>query len=94
MKRISSYFELFVAALSVEIVLLIFDSLHCGSDIDECQNSPSPCAKNEKCTNLPGSHRCSCEDGYEQDTSTTGCHRVSHRVSQSKDIIIALCKYI
>ncbi|KAK7840420.1 wall-associated receptor kinase 3 [Quercus suber] len=57
------------------------------SDIDECQNSPSPCAKNEICTNLHGDYKCSCKKGYEQHTSTTGCHRVS----QSKDIIIALC---
>ncbi|KAK9993775.1 hypothetical protein SO802_023478 [Lithocarpus litseifolius] len=58
---------------------------HGCEDIDECQNSP--CAKNEICKNLPGSHKCSCKDGYEQETSTTGCHRPS----QSKDIIIALC---
>ncbi|XP_065637700.1 wall-associated receptor kinase 2-like [Quercus suber] len=61
--------------------------VHGCKDIDECQNSPSPCAKNEICTNLHGDYKCSCKKGYEQHTSTTGCHRVS----QSKDIIIALC---
>ncbi|KAL4596056.1 hypothetical protein ACB092_12G136700 [Castanea dentata] len=59
--------------------------VHGCKDIDECQNSPSPCDKNEKCNNILGSHNCSCKDGYERDT--TGCNRVS----QSKDIIIALC---
>ncbi|XVF39225.1 hypothetical protein PTKIN_Ptkin01aG0018600 [Pterospermum kingtungense] len=46
--------------------------LHQGCiDIDECKLS-SPCDSNAKCSNLPGSFKCSCKRGYEGDGKING----------------------
>ncbi|XP_055019138.1 nidogen-2 [Boleophthalmus pectinirostris] len=34
-------------------------------DIDECVESASSCGAHAQCVNLPGSHRCQCQTGYE-----------------------------
>ncbi|XP_076799587.1 uncharacterized protein LOC143444282 [Clavelina lepadiformis] len=34
------------------------------SDIDECNEPISPCDTNARCSNLIGSYRCTCNDGY------------------------------
>ncbi|XP_072319180.1 nidogen-2 [Eucyclogobius newberryi] len=34
-------------------------------DIDECAESVSSCGAHAQCLNLPGSHRCQCQTGYE-----------------------------
>lgn len=38
------------------------------ADIDECQESNGGCS--QICNNLPGSHECACENGYQIDAST------------------------
>ena len=40
------------------------------TDIDECSAEPSPCA-GTACTNLPGSYRCDCEEGFEANGNGT-----------------------
>ncbi|XP_025758764.1 nidogen-2 isoform X4 [Oreochromis niloticus] len=34
-------------------------------DIDECAEGSGTCGDNSECVNLPGSHRCHCQTGYE-----------------------------
>uniref|UniRef100_A0A8D3E7C2 Nidogen 2a (osteonidogen) n=1 Tax=Scophthalmus maximus TaxID=52904 RepID=A0A8D3E7C2_SCOMX len=34
-------------------------------DVDECAESSSSCGAHAQCVNLPGSHRCQCQSGYE-----------------------------
>uniref|UniRef100_A0A3Q2ZSC3 Nidogen 2a (osteonidogen) n=1 Tax=Kryptolebias marmoratus TaxID=37003 RepID=A0A3Q2ZSC3_KRYMA len=34
-------------------------------DIDECAEGVSSCGENSQCSNLPGSHRCQCQRGFE-----------------------------
>nr|XP_043905348.1 nidogen-2 isoform X2 [Solea senegalensis] len=34
-------------------------------DVDECAEGSSPCSAHAQCVNLPGSHRCQCQSGYE-----------------------------
>ncbi|KAL2087412.1 hypothetical protein ACEWY4_016240 [Coilia grayii] len=38
--------------------------VRCEEDIDECSDPEFPAGCNQKCYNLPGSYRCSCENGY------------------------------
>lgn len=35
------------------------------ADVDECAESSSSCGAHAQCVNLPGSHRCQCQSGYE-----------------------------
>lgn len=35
------------------------------SDVDECAEGLSSCGENSQCLNLPGSHRCQCQRGFE-----------------------------
>ena len=39
------------------------------SDIDECRES-NACGANTLCTNSPGNHTCSCQEGYAGDPYT------------------------
>ncbi|XP_075905464.1 nidogen-2 isoform X12 [Nelusetta ayraudi] len=34
-------------------------------DVDECAEGLAPCGAHAQCVNLPGSHRCQCQSGYE-----------------------------
>ena len=34
------------------------------ADIDECNNGSHVCDVNANCTNINGSHNCSCKEGY------------------------------
>lgn len=34
-------------------------------DIDECAESLTSCGAHSQCVNLPGSHRCQCQSGFE-----------------------------
>uniref|UniRef100_A0AAR2L688 Growth arrest-specific 6 n=1 Tax=Pygocentrus nattereri TaxID=42514 RepID=A0AAR2L688_PYGNA len=36
----------------------------CAEDIDECEDPTFLAGCNQQCSNLPGSYRCSCRDGY------------------------------
>jgi len=38
-------------------------------DVDECKEDPSPCGT--ACTNLPGSYRCDCDEGFESNGNGT-----------------------
>ncbi|XP_072514003.1 vitamin K-dependent protein S [Salminus brasiliensis] len=38
--------------------------LHCEEDINECEDPDFRAGCNQKCYNLPGSFRCTCDDGY------------------------------
>ena len=69
--------------------MVFCDGLQCVSDIDECKTS-NPCYK--ECYNFDGGFKCYCPKGYEGDAmkNGTGCHP---KVSQSRNVIIALCKY-
>ncbi|XP_061572566.1 low-density lipoprotein receptor [Cololabis saira] len=49
------------------------DSRTC-EDINEC-DEPDTCS--QICINLPGSHKCDCEDGFEMDPATNACKAVS-----------------
>ena len=40
-------------------------------DINECNNTPSPCE--DVCTNMEGSYQCSCSDHHEAVTEDGGC---------------------
>ena len=44
---------------------------NCVVDINECNNSPSPCA--EVCTNIDGSYTCSCNDSTSTVTADGDC---------------------
>lgn len=35
------------------------------ADVDECAEGLAPCGAHAQCVNLPGSHRCQCQSGYE-----------------------------
>lgn len=35
------------------------------ADTDECAEGLSSCGAHAQCVNLPGSHRCQCQSGYE-----------------------------
>lgn len=45
---------------TVSFSLSLFDS-----DVDECAEGLSTCGENSQCVNLPGSHRCQCQRGFE-----------------------------
>lgn len=36
----------------------------CDEDIPECTRTPGICGVHSLCTEMPGSYRCTCEDGY------------------------------
>uniref|UniRef100_A0A4W6E0I9 Nidogen 2 n=1 Tax=Lates calcarifer TaxID=8187 RepID=A0A4W6E0I9_LATCA len=40
-------------------------SFSLSADIDECAEGLSSCGAHAQCVNLPGSHRCQCQSGYE-----------------------------
>lgn len=51
----------------------LFVFLLCPKDVNECQNETSPCHANATCTDLEGSHYCTCIPGYSGNgTNCTG----------------------
>jgi hypothetical protein len=75
--------------MSIKVVSLPCDGLHCISDIDECENPESCNNETQICSNFHGDFKCSCREGYEDDGRGTSCRA---KVNQSKVIIFALGK--
>ena len=46
---------------------LLYATLRCIIEIDECLMSSHNCSKFATCTNKPGSFECNCKDGYRGD---------------------------
>ena len=53
----------FALVLSLYVALSL--SLSLLLDVDECVEGLSSCGAHGQCVNLPGSHRCQCQSGYE-----------------------------
>ena len=45
-------------------------NIYCISDVDECDTSNHGCHANATCTNLVGSHKCTCKEGYDGNGTT------------------------
>ncbi|KFW88272.1 Vitamin K-dependent protein S, partial [Manacus vitellinus] len=44
---------------------------NCEEDINECEDFNGGCS--QRCSNLPGSYRCLCEDGYFMHSNKRDC---------------------
>ncbi|XP_078330906.1 uncharacterized protein LOC111125451 isoform X2 [Crassostrea virginica] len=48
----------------------------CDEDIPECTRTPGICGAHSLCTEMPGSYRCTCEDGYTM-SSNHDCQNIN-----------------
>uniref|UniRef100_H2T9F0 Nidogen 2 n=1 Tax=Takifugu rubripes TaxID=31033 RepID=H2T9F0_TAKRU len=68
-------------------------------DIDECAESLTSCGAHSQCVNLPGSHRCQCQSGFEFGFDGRTCvgkkHscRVSHRCPAGVCVCVCVCRF-
>ena len=46
-----------------------WQGVNCTEDVPECTNDPSICGANAICTEQIGSYLCTCDTGYEKDSS-------------------------
>uniref|UniRef100_A0A8C4XPA7 Vitamin K-dependent protein S n=1 Tax=Falco tinnunculus TaxID=100819 RepID=A0A8C4XPA7_FALTI len=58
----------------------------CEEDINECEDSNGGCS--QRCSNLPGSYRCLCEDGYFMHTNKRDCGDIDECV---ENVCAQLC---
>uniref|UniRef100_A0A8C4UMZ7 Vitamin K-dependent protein S n=1 Tax=Falco tinnunculus TaxID=100819 RepID=A0A8C4UMZ7_FALTI len=62
----------------------------CEEDINECEDSNGGCS--QRCSNLPGSYRCLCEDGYFMHTNKRDCGDINECVLHPNICGTAVCK--
>uniref|UniRef100_A0A8C4UN23 Vitamin K-dependent protein S n=1 Tax=Falco tinnunculus TaxID=100819 RepID=A0A8C4UN23_FALTI len=62
----------------------------CVNDINECEDSNGGCS--QRCSNLPGSYRCLCEDGYFMHTNKRDCGDINECVLHPNICGTAVCK--
>lgn len=58
-----------------------FHSFSPSADIDECAESLTSCGAHSQCVNLPGSHRCQCQSGFEFAFDGRTCVGKFHRAT-------------
>lgn len=56
-------------------------------DVDECEEKIHSCGYGAECTNTPGSHECSCPDGYSGDANR-GCSRSQKKCIKDSDCLL------
>lgn len=58
-----------------------FHSFSPAADIDECAEGLASCGAHAQCLNLPGSHRCQCQSGFEFAFDGRTCVGKFHRAT-------------
>uniref|UniRef100_A0A7N8Y809 Nidogen 2a (osteonidogen) n=1 Tax=Mastacembelus armatus TaxID=205130 RepID=A0A7N8Y809_9TELE len=59
-------------------------------DIDECAEGLTSCGAHSQCVNLPGSHRCQCQSGYEFGYDERTCVGNKRQMEQRHNLCVAL----
>uniref|UniRef100_A0A8C6ZFU2 Vitamin K-dependent protein S n=1 Tax=Nothoprocta perdicaria TaxID=30464 RepID=A0A8C6ZFU2_NOTPE len=62
----------------------------CEEDINECENINGGCS--QRCSNLPGSYRCLCEDGYFMHSNKKDCRDINECALRPNICGTAICK--
>ncbi|NXG65009.1 PROS protein, partial [Hemiprocne comata] len=62
----------------------------CEEDINECEDFNGGCS--QRCSNLPGSYRCLCEDGYFMHSNKLDCGDINECVLHPNICGTAICK--
>ncbi|KAM8821424.1 vitamin K-dependent protein S [Eudromia elegans] len=63
---------------------------NCEEDINECENINGGCS--QRCSNLPGSYRCLCEDGYYMHSNKKDCRDINECALRPNVCGTAICK--